>query len=37
MLYDNIWFFIVGRLIYGFGAGIFESVGVRYIEECSPP
>jgi MFS family permease len=33
----NIYSFLVGRLIYGLGAGLFFASGPRYIEECSPP
>ena len=37
MIVGNVWFLIVGRLIYGFSGGLFSSVSVRYVEECSPP
>ena len=37
MLVLNIFSFLVGRLIYGLGAGLFFASGPRYIEECSPP
>ena len=37
MLFLNIYSFLVGRLIYGLGAGLFFASGPRYIEECSPP
>lgn len=34
---ENVGFLIFGRLVYGFSAGVFNSVGPRYVEECSPP
>jgi MFS family permease len=37
MLVLNIYTFLLGRLIYGLGAGLFFASGPRYIEECSPP
>lgn len=37
MMVEDIRFFIVGRFIMGLGVGIFNSVGVRFVEECSPP
>ena len=37
MLVLNIYTFLLGRLIYGIGAGLFFASGPRYIEECSPP
>lgn len=37
MIIDGIWFFIVGRILYGASASVFFAAGGRYIEECSPP
>jgi MFS family permease len=37
MIIDGIWFFIIGRVIYGASASVFFAAGGRYIEECSPP
>ena len=37
MMVEDVRFLIGGRLVVGFGIGIFNSVGVRFVEECSPP
>ena len=37
MMVLNIYVFLLGRFIYGVAAGLFSSVGPRYVEECSPP
>jgi len=37
MMVLNIYIFLLARLIYGFGAGMFTAVAPRYVEECSPP
>lgn len=37
MVIEGIWFFIVGRVLYGAASAIFFAAGGRYIEECSPP
>jgi len=37
MVIDGIWFFIIGRVLYGAASSIFFAAGGRYIEECSPP
>lgn len=37
MVIDGMWFFILGRVLYGASSAIFFAAGGRYIEECSPP
>jgi len=37
MIIDGMWFFIIGRVLYGASSSIFFAAGGRYIEECSPP
>jgi len=37
MVIDGMWFFILGRFLYGASGSIFFAAGGRYVEECSPP
>lgn len=34
---ENVSCLIGGRFVYGIASGIFIAVGIRYVEECSPP